>query len=127
MYAVLLRTGFLKLWKRIPFFTYRVLFPALKNVPFIIGGSDGAMANLGASDEPGSLVITIGTSSAARIIVSKPHIDPGMRTFCYYQREHSWLVGGASNNGGIVMQWLQEDFFQSKENCSGFFKSCCFG
>ena len=70
-----------------------VLFPALKNVPFIIGGSDGAMANFGASDEPGSLVVTVGTSSAARIIVSKPHIDPGMRTFCYYQRD-ACLAGG---------------------------------
>jgi gluconokinase len=96
------------------------LFPALANVPFIIGGSDGAMANLGASDEPGSLVITVGTSSAARIIVNKPQLDAGMRTFCYYIKKEQWLLGGASNNGGIVLQWLQEDFFQSKENITGF-------
>jgi gluconokinase len=96
------------------------LFPSLKNVPFIIGGSDGVMANLGASDEPDSLVITVGTSSAARLIVQNPKVDSLMRTFCYYLKERQWLVGGASNNGGIVLQWLQEDFFHSKENVSDF-------
>ncbi|HEY4935380.1 MAG TPA: gluconokinase [Puia sp.] len=96
------------------------LFPSLKNIPFVIGGSDGAMANMGASDEEGSLVITVGTSSAARLIVSKPQIDPEMRTFCYYMNKQHWLVGGASNNGGIVLQWLQEDFFHSKENVTDF-------
>jgi gluconokinase len=96
------------------------IWPALKNVPFVIGGSDGAMANLGSSDEPGSLVITVGTSSAARLIVNKPRLDPGMRTFCYYQKENVWLLGGASNNGANVLQWLQEIFFQSENNMAVF-------
>jgi gluconokinase len=96
------------------------IFPILKNIPFVIGGSDGAMANLGATDEAGSLVITVGTSSAARLIVNKRQIDPYMRTFCYYINKHQWLVGGASNNGGIVLQWLQEDFYRSKENVNVF-------
>jgi len=96
------------------------LFPVLKNVPFIVGGSDGAMANLGATDEPGSLVITVGTSSAARIIVNKPQMDAGMRTFCYYIKKEQWLLGGASNNGAIVLQWLQEDFLHSRENVTDF-------
>jgi gluconokinase len=96
------------------------LFPSLKNTPFVIGGSDGAMANIGSTDEAGSLVITVGTSSAARLIVNKRQIDPQMRTFCYYINENKWLVGGASNNGGIVLQWLQENFFNSKEDVSVF-------
>ena len=32
---------------------------------------------------------------------------------------NGWL-GGASNNGGIVLQWLQEEFFRSKENVPDF-------
>jgi gluconokinase len=96
--------------------------PSLQQVPFIIGGSDGAMANLGASDEPGSLVITVGTSSAARLIVNKPHIDPEMRTFCYYIHSQQWLLGGASNNGGILLQWLQENFFRSEMTVADFLK-----
>jgi gluconokinase len=101
-------------------FTSPGIFPLLKNVPFVIGGSDGAMANLGATSEEGSLVITVGTSSAARLIVSKPQIDPEMRTFCYYLDKQHWLIGGASNNGGIILQWLREDFFTSNENVSHF-------
>jgi gluconokinase len=101
-------------------FSSPVLFPSLKKIPFVIGGSDGAMANLGATDEAGSLVITVGTSSAARLIVNKRLTDPQMRTFCYYINKHQWLVGGASNNGGIVLQWLQENFFNSKEDVTAF-------
>jgi len=102
------------------FFSSPVLFPSLTSVPFVIGGSDGAMANLGASDEPGALVVTVGTSSAARLIVDKPQTDPDMRTFCYYIRNGQWLLGGASNNGGIVLQWLQEDFFHSEKPVTDF-------
>jgi gluconokinase len=98
------------------------LFPSLQRVPFVIGGSDGAMANLGASNDPGSLVVTIGTSGAARLIVNKPHIDPGMRTFCYYIHNQQWLLGGATNNGGIVLQWLQENFFHSGKTIVDFLK-----
>jgi gluconokinase len=101
-------------------FSSPALFPLLKNIPFVIGGSDGAMANLGATDKAGSLVITVGTSSAARLIVNKRQLDPNMRTFCYYINKQQWLVGGASNNGGIVLQWLQDDFFRSKENVDVF-------
>ncbi len=101
-------------------FTAPRLFPSLQQVPFVIGGSDGAMANLGASDEAGSLVVTVGTSSAARLILNKPHIDPGMRSFCYYIHNRRWLLGGASNNGGIVLQWLQENFFRSGLSVADF-------
>ena len=96
------------------------IFPTLKNTDFIIGGSDGAMANVGSSDEAGALVITIGTSSAARLIVDKPYIDSGMRCFCYHLEKQSFLVGGASNNGGIVLQWMKQEFFKSNENVSRF-------
>ena len=99
---------------------YTSYFPTLQNIPFIIGGSDGAMANLGATEEPGSLVVTVGTSSAARLVVKEPRIDPDMRSFCYYIRKGSWLLGGASNNGGIVLQWLQEDYFHSGETVPDF-------
>ena len=99
-----------------------VAFPSLKIIPFVVGGSDGAMANIGASDESGGLVITIGTSSAARLIINEPYFDPGMRTFCYYLQKGQWLLGGASNNGGIVMQWLLEEFFQSEKTMSEFLK-----
>jgi gluconokinase len=96
------------------------IFPALQKIPFIIGGSDGAMANIGSTQEPGSLVITVGTSSAARVILDRPYIDSDMRTFCYYINHHQWLLGGASNNGGIVLQWLHENVFHSGKTMTDF-------
>jgi gluconokinase len=101
-------------------FTSPRLFPSLKDVPFIIGASDGALANLGSTDEPGSLVVTVGTSSAARIVVNKAEVDPAMRTFCYYIKKDQWLLGGAGNNGGVVLQWLQDDLIRSKEEVTLF-------
>jgi gluconokinase len=96
------------------------IFPALQKVPFVAGGSDGAMANIGSTEDPGSLVITVGTSSAARVILNKPYIDPAMRTFCYYIKQNQWLLGGASNNGGIVLQWLHENLFPSEKKVTDF-------
>ncbi len=96
------------------------IFQNLRDIPFIIGGSDGAMANLGATDEPGALVVTVGTSSAARLILHAPVTDAAMRNFCYYIRKGEWLLGGASNNGGIVLQWIQKDIFKSKEKLDDF-------
>lgn len=81
------------------------------NVPVVIGASDGALANLGVgaltSDQ---LAITIGTSSAVRKVVLQPVTDAQARTFCYTLTEKHWLIGGASNNGGIVLQWFRDAF-----------------
>jgi gluconokinase len=91
-------------------------FPPLKNTPFVIGGSDGAMANIGASSQKDALVVSIGTSSAVRIIVRGPVTDPQMRSFCYHIRDDEYLLGGASNNGAIVLQWLRENFLMAPES-----------
>ncbi|GAP98684.1 gluconokinase [Leptolyngbya sp. NIES-2104] len=89
------------------------------DVPVVIGASDGVLANIGvgaiASDQ---VAITIGTSSAVRKIVSEPMTDPQARTFCYAITEDQWLIGGASNNGGIVLRWFRDQFGlpESKES-----------
>ncbi|MDQ4142084.1 MAG: gluconokinase, partial [Bacteroidota bacterium] len=45
-------------------------------VPFILGGSDGCLANLGSSAiRPGNAALTIGTSGAIRVISSEPATD----------------------------------------------------
>jgi gluconokinase len=89
----------------------------LKNVPFVIGGSDGAMANLGTASATGdSLVVSIGTSCAVRIIVRGPVTDTNMRSFCYHVKDDLYLLGGAGNNGAVVLQWLREKFLVAPEN-----------
>jgi gluconokinase len=48
---------------------------------------------------------SIGTSGAMRVVVRRPGVDPLGGVFCYALTEDRWVVGGAINNGGIVLQW----------------------
>lgn len=81
----------------------------LPHTPVVIGASDGALANVGlgaiASDQ---VAITIGTSGAVRAMVDRPLVDPQQRLFCYAFTHDRWLVGGAANNGGVILQWLRD-------------------
>jgi gluconokinase len=83
------------------------------NVPVIVGASDGVLANLGVGAiASNQLAITIGTSSAVRKAVSHPVTDEQGRTFCYPLNENYWIIGGPSNNGGIVLRWFRDRFGQ---------------
>lgn len=85
------------------------------NIPFIIGASDGVLANLGiGAIHPGEVAITIGTSGAIRQIVAKPRIDHFQETFCYTFTDTLSLIGGPTNNGGIVLKWLKDTFGQNE-------------
>ncbi len=86
------------------------------NIPvqtsFIIGGNDGCLANLGVGAiDKGNLAVTIGTSGAIRAVIDKPFIEDGLRNFCYLLTENLFVVGGATNNGAIILEWLQNDLF----------------
>lgn len=74
---------------------------------FVIGASDGVLANLGVGILGGEeTVLTIGTSCAVRTGVSRPVTDVATRSFCYVLAENRYIAGGASNSGGIVLDWL---------------------
>jgi gluconokinase len=86
------------------------------DTPFFLGGSDGAMANLGVGAiGPGEMAVTIGTSAAVRMMTNKPLTDEKQRTFCYHVAETSYIIGGATNNGGIVLQWLRDSLFAGRK------------
>jgi gluconokinase len=75
-------------------------------IPFIIGASDGCLANLGSmADKPGIAAITIGTSGAVRVASSKPLPNEKAMTFSYILDKGTYICGGPINNGGIAMQW----------------------
>ncbi|MGP6147251.1 gluconokinase [Jeotgalibaca sp. A122] len=79
----------------------------------IIGASDGCLANLGTgANDKGEVAITIGTSGALRMTMDKPYLDPEGRTFCYYLSPGKWVVGGAVNNGGNVLEWLNNILYE---------------
>ena len=94
---------------------------AFNKTAFIIGSSDGALANLGSgATGEGTACVTIGTSSAVRIVTNIPFTDIGMRTFCYHLSGNKYIIGGASNNGAVIIQWLKETVLQNKDTYDEF-------
>lgn len=80
---------------------------------FVIGASDGCLANLGANAiKPGDAAVTIGTSGAIRIIADKPKNDESERIFSYILTEDHFVLGGPVNNGGIIFRWFRDNFSQ---------------
>jgi gluconokinase len=92
------------------------------DIVLIIGGSDGTLANLGTGSVDGnSMAITIGTSAAARIIVDKIETDDRMRTFCYHLKDDLFVIGGPSNNGAVVLEWLKDKLLETTETLPELF------
>ena len=80
---------------------------------FVIGASDGCLANLGANAiKPGDAAVTIGTSGAIRIIADKPKNDESERIFSYILTQDHFVLGGPVNNGGIIFRWFRDNFSQ---------------
>jgi gluconokinase len=75
--------------------------------PVVIGGADGPLANLGlGAIRPGTVACSIGTSGAVRAAVDAPALDERGQLFCYVLGPDRWVVGGATSNGGSVLDWL---------------------
>ncbi|WP_127587615.1 gluconokinase [Paenibacillus koleovorans] len=90
-----------------PEYAARTGLPA--ETPFVVGASDGVLANLGVGAfEPGIYAVSIGTSGAVRGTVSRPITDPQGRLFCYALKDDFWCLGGAINNGGIMFRWVRD-------------------
>lgn len=80
-----------------------------RETPFVVGASDGTLANLGVGAlAPGILAVTIGTSGAVRTAVDRPSTDPQGRLFCYALTERKWIVGGPTNSGAIAVRWMAD-------------------
>ena len=85
------------------------------STPLIIGASDGCLANLGSGvlDEK-TASLTIGTSSAYRKTIARFVKDDEQRVFNYILAKGLYVVGGPSNNGGVVSQWFEREFGDGK-------------
>ncbi len=100
---------------------FSIRLAAFYKTAFVIGSSDGGLANLGTgATEDGILSVTIGTSSAARVVTLQPVTDLLMRTFCYHLSGNQFIMGGASNNGAVVLQWIKENILQNNESYNKF-------
>jgi gluconokinase len=89
--------------------------------PFVIGASDGALANFGVGElNPQTLVLTIGTSAALRRSTTQGKMSPDGSTFCYRLDENIFIEGAASNNGANCLEWLKNTVFESREPMTKF-------
>lgn len=80
-----------------------------EDLPFVIGAADGQLANLGdGAIAPGEVAISAGTSGAIRQFISGAAVNETEETFTYLFTKNSSIIGGATNNGGITLQWLKD-------------------
>jgi gluconokinase len=71
------------------------------------------MANLGSfATKPGVAALTIGTSGAIRVAGKKPVYNFRAMTFNYRLDENTFVSGGPTNNGGVVIKWYAENFLK---------------
>jgi gluconokinase len=91
------------------------------DIPWIIGASDGCLANLGSNVMDSSVLsLTIGTSGAVRKTVTTNFPDAYGRTFHYLLDENTLVTGGATNNGAILLQWFAEKFLKQSIDITSF-------
>ena len=78
-------------------------------VALFVGGSDGCLANLGSGLlEPGKVSLTIGTSGAVRATHRGQQGETEHQLFNYILFDDYAVMGGATNNGGKVLEWTYE-------------------
>jgi gluconokinase len=88
--------------------TYAALWPALHTVPWFPAIGDGAAACVGsggATSEYWSL--TMGTSSAIRVIVSPEQAVAPMGLWVYLLDGNRAVLGGALSEGGNLLSWME--------------------
>lgn len=85
-------------------------WPALARIPWFGAVGDGAAANLGSGCvDAQRIALSIGTSGALRVVLgSNPQIPYGL--WCYRVDRSAPLLGGATSEGGNVLDWVRRTF-----------------
>jgi len=84
-------------------------WPALARIPWYPAVGDGAAANLGSGcAAPDRVAISMGTSSAARTVITTPDLTLPPGLWCYRVDRRRSLLGGAMTEGGSVFAWFQK-------------------
>ena len=82
---------------------------------FVIGASDGCLANVGSfATEEGYMALTIGTSGAVRVARNRPMRNFKAMTFNYRLDDATYICGGPTNNGGVILKWYAENVLNKK-------------
>lgn len=80
-----------------------------KSTPVFIGASDGCLANIGSfATAEGVMALTIGSSGAVRVARKTPIHNFKNMIFNYRLDGTTFICGGATNNGGLALNWYAE-------------------
>ncbi|MEM2347979.1 MAG: FGGY family carbohydrate kinase [Sulfolobales archaeon] len=79
-------------------------------VALVLGSFDGALQNIGYGAFGSEAVLNLGSTAVIRTLLHELVIDknPEARFFTYYAADGYRAVGGASNNGMVVIEWLKK-------------------
>lgn len=82
-------------------------WPALNEPPWFPAIGDGAAANFGSNcADSTAWAVTMGTSSALRVVVPPEQVEPAQELWLYYVDARRALLGGALSEGGNILAWL---------------------
>lgn len=90
-------------------------------VALVLGSFDGALQNIGYGAFGSDAVLNLGSTAVIRTLLRDLVLDKSQeaRFFAYYAADGYKAIGGASNNGMVVVEWLKkllniESFSMSK-------------
>jgi gluconokinase len=88
---------------------YTSRWPTLRNVRWFPAIGDGAAANVGSGASSGDRwALTVGTSSAIRVIVSPDDTVVPIGLWLYLLDARRAVIGGALSEGGNVFAWMKD-------------------
>jgi gluconokinase len=88
--------------------TFASRWPALRDTPWFPALGDGAAANVGSGCAgQGRVALTVGTSSAVRVLVPAQGAVPPDGLWLYLLDTRRAVLGGALSEGGNVLAWLE--------------------
>jgi gluconokinase len=87
---------------------FAVRWPSLARIPWFPAVGDGAAANLGSDcGTPSRVTVSMGTSSAVRVVLPDPVLIVPQGLWCYRVDRRRSLLGGALTEGGNMYAWLK--------------------
>jgi gluconokinase len=86
---------------------YASMWPALRDVPWYPAVGDGAAACIGSGCvDTKHWSLTIGTSSAMRVVVEPEQVSPTTGLWLYSIDAKRSVIGGALSEGGNMLDWI---------------------
>lgn len=77
-------------------------------IPVVPSYPDGALNQVGSfAQRPGAMTLSVGTSGALRLTVTRPLLPAGRQLWCYFGVE-DWIAGAATNGACNCINWFRE-------------------